>query len=123
MKKIVQAYFEEAKCYHKNYVPTVEEYLQLFGRVTSAVWILTVTSFLGMGETATQEAFEWVSKFPKIIHGGALIIRLLNDVVGHEVGRFRHYVHSLIKKEKLYGLSHLKRGNCNLANVSAKFQT
>ena len=84
MKMQVQGYFEEAKWFHENYVPTMEEYWQV--RVMfSGYYVLTLTSFLGMGDVATEEAFEWASKYPKIISAACVICRLMDDISGHKV--------------------------------------
>ena len=84
MKKHVQSFLNEAKWFSENYIPTLDEYMQL-----AFVWcgycLLTVTSFVGMGDIATEKDFEWFSKYPKIIRGASVIGRLMDDVVSHKV--------------------------------------
>ena len=85
MKKYVQSYFDEAKWFHEKYEPsTVEEHMQV-GMVSSSYCLLIVTSFLGMGNIATEKAFEWASKYPNIIRGASVVARLMDDIVGHKV--------------------------------------
>lgn len=84
MKEQVQSYFEEAKWFHESYVPTVEEYMQL-ALVTCGFCYLTTVSFLGLGNIATKEAFEWASKYPKMVRGASVICRLMDDIAGHKV--------------------------------------
>nr|WBW04473.1 terpene synthase [Ficus esquiroliana] len=91
MKMQVQGYFEEAKWFYDKYVPTMEEYWQV--RVMfSGYYVLSLTSFLGMGDVATEEAFEWASKYPKIISAASVICRLMDDISGHKIERERGHV-------------------------------
>ncbi|XP_060669959.1 probable terpene synthase 2 [Ziziphus jujuba] len=46
--------------------------------------LLTITSFLGMGEVATKKAFDWVSNGPKIVKSSSIICRLMDDLVGYK---------------------------------------
>uniref|UniRef100_M1B7I4 Sesquiterpene synthase n=1 Tax=Solanum tuberosum TaxID=4113 RepID=M1B7I4_SOLTU len=84
MKKLVRAYFQEAKWYHGNTVPRMEEYM-MNGIHTSTVPDLSTACWLGMGDEATKEAFEWITTEPPIIVASSIISRLLNDIVSHEV--------------------------------------
>ena len=84
MKKVVQAYFVEAKWCHEGYVPTMEEYMPT-ALVSSSYSMLVTHSFLGMGKIASQEAFEWASNDPKIISASTIICRLMDDIVSHKV--------------------------------------
>ena len=84
MKQLAKAYFVEAKWFNENYVPTVEEYMET-AMVSSGYCLLTVTSFLGLGDIATEEAFDWASKFPKSVRAASAICRLMDDVAGHKV--------------------------------------
>ena len=84
MKSLVRAYFEEAKWFHQGYVPTMEEYMQV-AIVTGAYKILATTSFVGMGELATKEVFDWVSNDPLIVQAASIVSRLTDDIVGHKV--------------------------------------
>uniref|UniRef100_M1B7I5 Sesquiterpene synthase n=2 Tax=Solanum tuberosum TaxID=4113 RepID=M1B7I5_SOLTU len=83
MKKLVRAYFQEAKWYHGNTVPRMEEYM-MNGIHTSTVPDLSTACWLGMGDEATKEAFEWITTEPPIIVASSIISRLLNDIVSHE---------------------------------------
>ncbi|GFS29235.1 terpenoid cyclases/Protein prenyltransferases superfamily protein [Actinidia rufa] len=83
MKSLVRAYFEEAKWFHQGYVPTMEEYMQV-AIVTGAYKILATTSFVGMGELATKEVFDWVSNDPLIVQAASIVSRLTDDIVGHK---------------------------------------
>ncbi|CAA3010404.1 (-)-germacrene D synthase [Olea europaea subsp. europaea] len=57
MKKLVRAYFKEAKWIYNGYVPTLEEYMNVT-LVSSAYMMLSTTSLVGMGELVTKEAFD-----------------------------------------------------------------
>ncbi|CAA3019356.1 (-)-germacrene D synthase [Olea europaea subsp. europaea] len=56
MKKLVRAYFKEAKWIHNGYAPTLEDYIKVI-LVSSAYMMLSTTSLVGMGELVTKEAF------------------------------------------------------------------
>ncbi|KAL5546120.1 hypothetical protein UlMin_005807 [Ulmus minor] len=80
MKRLARAYFIESKWFQTNYVPSFEEYVEL-GLKTCGYSMLTTTAYLGMGDIATKEAFDWASNYPKIIKSAALICRYMDDIV------------------------------------------
>ncbi|THU43308.1 hypothetical protein C4D60_Mb00t07620 [Musa balbisiana] len=96
MKGLSRSYLEENKWAVKQYVPKLEEHLQI-SLISSAYPMLICASFVGMGEVATKEAFEWVASFPKIIKASALIARIANDFVSHELEQTREHVASTIQ--------------------------
>ncbi|KAH0654516.1 hypothetical protein KY289_032194 [Solanum tuberosum] len=84
MKKLVRAYFQEAKWYHGNTIPRMEEEYMKNGIKSSTIPNLSTASWLGMGDEATKEAFEWITTEPPIVVASSIIGRLLNDIVSHE---------------------------------------
>ena len=84
MKQLSQAYFVEAKWYHENYFPTMEEYMKI-ALVSAGYIMITITSFVGMGEIVTKDIFDWASNNPKIIKASSIIARLMDDIVSHKV--------------------------------------
>ena len=46
---------------------------------------LTIMSFVGMGETATKEVFDWVQQNPKIVRATSTVMRLMDDMASHKV--------------------------------------
>ncbi|GFZ04840.1 terpenoid cyclases/Protein prenyltransferases superfamily protein [Actinidia rufa] len=96
MKILVRAYFEEAKWFHQGYVPTMEEYMQV-ALVTAGYKTLATSSFVGMGELATKEAFDWVSNDPLIVQAASVIARLKDDIVGHKFEQKRGHVASAVE--------------------------
>ncbi|KAG8635719.1 hypothetical protein MANES_16G056350v8 [Manihot esculenta] len=84
MKRLVQAYLVEAKWFNKNYTPTVDEYMSI-ALLSCGYPLLTITAFVGVGDIATTEAFDWASKDPKILRAASMICRLMDDIVSHEV--------------------------------------
>ncbi|RVW79396.1 (-)-germacrene D synthase [Vitis vinifera] len=83
LKRQVQAYLLEAKWLKQEYIPRMEEYMSN-ALVSSAYSMLTTTSFLGMGDIVTKEAFDWVFSDPKMIRASNVIGRLMDDIVSHE---------------------------------------
>lgn len=86
---------KEDKWFRDGYVPKFEEYMKL-GSETCGVRMLTITSLVGMQEDfLSKEAFDWVSKDPLIVQAAAVICRLMDDMVGHEVTIFSIFFHNL----------------------------
>ncbi|KAG6747119.1 hypothetical protein POTOM_049499 [Populus tomentosa] len=83
MKVQVHAYFNEAKWFHENHIPTMEEYMQV-ALVTSGYFLLATVSFIGMADMVTEQAFDWVFNRPKIVRASETIARLVDDVRSHK---------------------------------------
>ncbi|KAJ0102229.1 hypothetical protein Patl1_04446 [Pistacia atlantica] len=101
MKTLVRNYFYEAKWCHKNYVPSLDEYMTV-ALVNSAYSMLATTSFVGMGNIVTKEAFEWLFTNPKMIKASSVIGRLMNDMVSDKVFSY----HTVRTKERPCCLKH-----------------
>ncbi|KAL6316111.1 hypothetical protein AAG906_015941 [Vitis piasezkii] len=86
MKSAVRAYRNESKWFHREYVPTVEEYLSV-ALVTSDVTLFTIISFVGMGRRATKE----------IMKATSTIIRLMDDMASHEFEQQRGHAASSVE--------------------------
>ncbi|CAL9774265.1 unnamed protein product [Musa acuminata subsp. burmannicoides] len=84
MKDLSKAYFKESKWRDQHYVPTLEEHLHV-SLISAGHPMLECASFVGMGEIATKEAFEWIASFPKIVQASAIIGRIMDDITSHEV--------------------------------------
>ncbi|KAK8527302.1 hypothetical protein V6N12_054521 [Hibiscus sabdariffa] len=84
MKQLSQAYFVEAKWYNENYIPTIEKYMKN-ALVSSGYIMVTITSFVGMGDIITEDTFNWACSNPKIIIASTRIARLMDDIVSHKV--------------------------------------
>lgn len=77
---------QEAKWCNQNFIPAFDDYMKI-ALVTSPYPHAIISSFLGMGEIATKEVFEWASQnpMPNVIKAASTIIRIMNDLGGHEV--------------------------------------
>ncbi|KAL4619516.1 hypothetical protein ACB092_06G084700 [Castanea dentata] len=105
MKKLVQAYFVEAKWFNEGYIPTMDEYMSNALKSSGYPTVITI-SFVGMGDIVTQEAFEWVSQEPKIVKAASTISRLMDDIVSQEFEQKReHFVSSIDCYMKQHGVS------------------
>ncbi|XP_065048735.1 alpha-humulene synthase-like isoform X1 [Musa acuminata AAA Group] len=96
MKDLSEAYFEESKWRDQHYVPTLDEHLHV-SLVSSTSPMLKCAFFVGMGEIATKEAFEWITSFPKIVQASAIIGRIMNDIASHELEQTREHVASTVQ--------------------------
>ncbi|KAG6691933.1 hypothetical protein I3843_10G084600, partial [Carya illinoinensis] len=106
MKILVRAYFDEAKSFHAKHIPTLEEYMRV-GLVNSGYPMLTIMSFLGMGEIVTEETLVWAFSDPKIITASSVISRLSDDIKSHkfEQDRSGHAALAVECYMKKYGVS------------------
>ncbi|XP_031381183.1 (-)-germacrene D synthase-like isoform X1 [Punica granatum] len=108
MKGMVRAYFAEAKWYHHQYTPTMEEYMQV-ALVSGGGLFLAATAFVGLKDVVTKDDFEWLFKIPKILRGCQIVIRLVNDMVTHKfeqkVGQVASAVECYMKQ---YGVTEEK---------------
>ncbi|KAL5802601.1 hypothetical protein ACOSQ4_030906 [Xanthoceras sorbifolium] len=96
MKDVVRHYLLESKWYDQRYVPTMEEYMGV-ALVTSCYTMVPATSFLGMGDIVTKEAFEWVLSKPKMTKGASVVCRLMDDIVSHKFEQKRGHVASSVE--------------------------
>ncbi|EXC05286.1 (-)-germacrene D synthase [Morus notabilis] len=84
MKMQVRSYSHEAKWFHEKYTPTLDEYMDV-ASMSSGFPLLTVISWLYMGDIVTEEALEWASKHPKTVRASSNIARLMDDLATHKV--------------------------------------
>ncbi|KAJ8748373.1 hypothetical protein K2173_003010 [Erythroxylum novogranatense] len=96
MKKLVQCYHAESKWRDEGYIPTFAEYMQI-ALFSCSYPMLSVISFLGIVESSTKEAIEWVQNFPKIVEALSVIGRLMNDIVSHTFEQERPHVASAVE--------------------------
>ncbi|KAL6311208.1 hypothetical protein AAG906_000449 [Vitis piasezkii] len=80
MKNQVRAYFAEAKWFHEQHIPTMEEYMRV-ALLSSGYSLLATSSFIGMGEIVSKEAFDWVISDPKIIRASTVIAREFHNQI------------------------------------------
>ncbi|KAG8382760.1 hypothetical protein BUALT_Bualt05G0110800 [Buddleja alternifolia] len=124
MKKLVRAYFEEAKWVYNNYIPTMEEYMSV-ALVSGAYMMLSTTSLVGMGSLVTRETFEWVTNEPLIVRASSVICRLMDDMVGHGFEKKSTAMDCYMKqngatKEKAFGEFH-KQVNKAWKDINEEF--
>nr|WBW04403.1 terpene synthase [Ficus hirta] len=88
IKYLVRGYMKEAQWLSEKYIPTMEEHKEVSVCVTSACLTLMVLAYVGMGDVATKETFDWmlITK-PKILEASSIIGRFVDDIVGH---KFEH---------------------------------
>ncbi|RHN45959.1 putative lyase [Medicago truncatula] len=82
-KKSVQAFMTEARWLNENHIPTTEEYMRI-SKKSGAYPLLILTSYIGMGDIATKEIFNWVSNEPRIVNAAATLCRLMDEIVSSE---------------------------------------
>ncbi|KAJ7981634.1 (-)-germacrene D synthase [Quillaja saponaria] len=104
MKNQVRAYFQEAKWFHQQYSPTMEEYMRV--ALVSSGYPLLATTFLAvMDDVVTKDTFEWILSDPKIVKASALIARLMDDMVSHKFEQERGHVASAVECYMKHGVT------------------
>nr|QSK97110.1 terpene synthase [Curcuma wenyujin] len=83
IKAIAIAYLQEAEWGIERHVPSLDEHLHT-SLISSGCAVVPCASYVGMGEVATKEVFDWYSSFPKAVEAGCVIGRILNDIESHE---------------------------------------
>ncbi|KAI9081569.1 hypothetical protein K1719_036455 [Acacia pycnantha] len=83
LKGIVQGYMTEARWFHRNYIPTTEEYFNI-SMITTCHTSMSMSSFICMGNIVTEDIFKWAQNQPKIIKAASVIARFSNDIVSRE---------------------------------------
>ncbi|XP_043690199.1 (-)-germacrene D synthase-like [Telopea speciosissima] len=96
MKRLVRAYFVEAKWFNEGYIPTFEEYMGI-ALTSTAYSMLIITSFLGMRDIVTKEALDWAIDDPKLVRASSVICRLMDDIVSHKMEQERGHVCSSVE--------------------------
>ncbi|XP_074318954.1 (-)-drimenol synthase-like [Silene latifolia] len=97
MKAQCRAYLQEAKWCNQKYVPSYDEYLESAAITTSGYTLFSAATYLGMGELASEEAFEWVSQTPKPVKVSCIIGRLIGDIASHKLEKNRDHVASAVE--------------------------
>ncbi|KAK3407468.1 hypothetical protein EUGRSUZ_K03518 [Eucalyptus grandis] len=117
MKKLVRAYFQEAKWFHTNYIPTLEEYMPL-QLITTGYGMLATTSLVGMGDVVTEHVLKWSVSDCKSVKATQTICRLMDDVSSHEFEQKRGHVVSAVELlMKYHGVSEQEAGEELLKGV------
>ncbi|KAG6775557.1 hypothetical protein POTOM_019034 [Populus tomentosa] len=105
LKNQARAYLTEARWFNQDCVPQLEEYRRA-GLYTSCSPMSAVAWICGMAETGSKEAFEWMSKNPKIVVASSDIGRLMDGITSHEFEQERGHVASAVECcMKQYGVS------------------
>ncbi|KAI3798437.1 hypothetical protein L1987_33712 [Smallanthus sonchifolius] len=113
MKEFITSYITEAKWREEGYIPTVEENKSV-RFISSGYKMFTTSSFVGMGDIITEEAFKWIKTNPPVVKASSTVCRFMDDVVGHKEEQQRKHVastvesymkqHGVKKEEEVYDL-------------------
>ncbi|THG23730.1 hypothetical protein TEA_019527 [Camellia sinensis var. sinensis] len=75
-------------------------------RIPNSYLMLSTTSYVGMGEVVSKEAFDWVPNDPLIAQALSVICRIMDDMAGHKFEQKRGHVDSVVEcYMKQYGAS------------------
>nr|GEU57092.1 (-)-germacrene D synthase [Tanacetum cinerariifolium] len=96
MKEMIRNFMTEAIWRNEGYVPTLEEH-QSVTFMSCGYKMLTITSFVGMGDTITDDSFKWVLTNPPLIKASSAICRIMDDIVGHKEEQKRKHSPSSVE--------------------------
>ncbi|KAK9062810.1 hypothetical protein SSX86_020000 [Deinandra increscens subsp. villosa] len=102
MIEFIESYMKEAKWREDGYVPTMEENKSV-RFISCGYKMLTTSSFVGMGDIITEEAFKWNETIPPLVKASSVVCRLMDDIVGHKEEHQRKHVATTIES----GMTHL----------------
>ncbi|KAL2331549.1 hypothetical protein Fmac_019130 [Flemingia macrophylla] len=101
---LIKGYMVEAKWCHEGYIPTYDEY-KVNGVLSSTIPFF-ITSFICLGEFATEHVFDWTFPGSNIIEAASIIGRVLDDMASHKFEQQRVHVASAVECcMKQYGIS------------------
>lgn len=79
---------KEARWRHNKHTPTYDEYMNEAALLSYGNnWAIAIC-FLGMGDDASEEAFQWIRRNPLVAEGGGKHGRLMSDMVSRTVHIF-----------------------------------
>ncbi|XP_031247789.1 probable terpene synthase 6 [Pistacia vera] len=120
LKELARAYLLEAQWFHEGFVPSFEERMEN-ALVTGTCFYGIAALFVGMGEIAGINEFEWLQNFPEIVRAAYTIGRLRGDMVSHKFEQERgHVVSTMECYMKQYGASReeaIKEFNTMISNA------
>nr|QLC36842.1 terpene synthase 22 [Cannabis sativa] len=96
MKRIIGAYFEEARWLNEGYLPSFDEHLRV-SYISSGYVLLIATSYVGMHDIVTHETLNWLSKDPKIVSASTLLSRFMDDIGSRKFEQERNHVLSTVE--------------------------
>ncbi|XP_023644280.1 terpenoid synthase 1 [Capsella rubella] len=82
-KILMRSYVKYDELEWKNMVPTFDESMEVKDTQV-AIFPTLLLSFLGLGHTDMELAYNWLKSRPKLVAAMARHARLLNDMVGYE---------------------------------------
>ncbi|KAG8370943.1 hypothetical protein BUALT_Bualt13G0035800 [Buddleja alternifolia] len=83
LEQLATSYYKKAKWYMGQKTPTFQDHIS-DGPIGSAAVVVLMAFFVDM-ESASKEAFDWVTSVPKIVEAAGLLTRRRNDTSTYEV--------------------------------------
>ncbi|KAJ8622280.1 hypothetical protein MRB53_030809 [Persea americana] len=77
-------------------MPTIEEYMSV-ALITGAYFMLTLVSYVGMGDIATKEVFEWAKNKSKLLKASFVVCRFKDDIQSNQLEQMRGHLASCIQ--------------------------
>ncbi|XP_020597358.1 beta-eudesmol synthase-like isoform X1 [Phalaenopsis equestris] len=96
IKKMAQAYYEEAKWSSELYVPKLKDQLKA-SLATAGHSVISCASYMAMREDIPENLFEWVTSMPAIMTSSSLIGRVMNDLASCEFDQSKGQVASTVQ--------------------------
>ncbi|RIA04814.1 hypothetical protein BRARA_K00917 [Brassica rapa] len=91
LKSTANGYMQEVNWLKKDYTAKFDEYKEN-AILSSAYYAIMGVTFIGMGEVAKLDAFEWLSSHPKIRTAAEIICRFTDDITSYDFEHKREHV-------------------------------
>nr|AAX84550.1 sesquiterpene cyclase [Ixeridium dentatum] len=96
MQEYIRSCMREAKWTHEDYIPTVEEHIELT-YISSGYKYSLAASFAAMGHVITDETYKWAFTNPPLVKACCVLCRIMDDIVTHKEEQERKHVASGIE--------------------------
>ncbi|KAH0884033.1 hypothetical protein HID58_060129 [Brassica napus] len=91
LKSTANGYMQEVNWLRKDCIAKFDEYKEN-AILSSAYYAIMGVTFVGMGDVAKLDAFEWLSSHPKIRIAAEIICRFTDDITSYDFEHKREHV-------------------------------
>uniref|UniRef100_A0ACD6ACK4 Uncharacterized protein n=1 Tax=Avena sativa TaxID=4498 RepID=A0ACD6ACK4_AVESA len=79
-------YQQESEWFHSSYIPRFEDHVKC-SVMSAGTPSLIIGSLVGMGDEATDEAFEWAMGYPDVVKACGEVTRFMDDLAAFKHGK------------------------------------
>lgn len=91
VKEYIESYQTEAKWANEEYIPTMEEHMEV-SYISIGYKCALIAGFASMGNIITDEVFKWAFSNPPLVNACCLLCRTMDDLVTYKEEEDRKHV-------------------------------